>query len=262
MGHRASGAKVFVVILNWNGLKDTLECLESIQKTDYPNVDVIVVDNGSADGSPKAIREAFPGVTLLETGQNLGYADGNNVGIRYALKHGADHVFLLNNDTTVHPEVLTHLVAAAKIAQPVAIFGSKIHYYDRPEIIWSAGVQITWDHICWKRTPCLPFRHLGMDELDRGQYAAIATVDSVVGCALFVRANLFEQIGLLDGRYFLLHEESDFCLRARKKGYLVAVVPESIVWHKVCGSFKREPPSLHTYYNVRNSLLFISRYAP
>jgi len=126
---------VFIIVLNWNGKDDTLECLGSLQQLDYPNFETVVVDNGSTDGSEDVIRSAFPSVNFIQTGRNLGYAGGNNVGIKHALSHGADYVWLLNNDTTVDPNALTALVETAQADPKIAVVGSKIFYYDQPDVI-------------------------------------------------------------------------------------------------------------------------------
>ncbi|PYI48980.1 MAG: hypothetical protein DMF10_02830 [Verrucomicrobia bacterium] len=130
---------VHIVVLNWNGKPDTLECLTSLQSVSYPNRKIVVVDNGSTDGSEEAIKAAFPDVTFIQTGENLGYAEGNNVGIHHAMECGADFVFVLNNDTTTDTDVVTALVAQAEKNPNAAILGPKIYFYERPDIINSAG---------------------------------------------------------------------------------------------------------------------------
>src|SRR5436190_7401977 len=134
---------VAVIVLNWNGRDDTLACLESLAGLNYDNFQVMVVDNGSTDGSVGAIRPRFPGVEIIETGRNLGFAEGNNVGIRLALDRGMDYVFLLNNDTVVDPSLLSELVAAAERCPEGGIFGAQILYHSDPLKIWFAGAR--WD---------------------------------------------------------------------------------------------------------------------
>ena len=133
--------KVYIIILNWNGRDDTLECIESVRNIDYPNFTVVVVDNGSSDDSVEAIHDKFPEITVLETGKNLGYAGGNNVGIRYVLRHRADFILLLNNDTIVDRKILSSFLDAVQLVGHSGIFGAKISFYSDPNKIWYAGAK-------------------------------------------------------------------------------------------------------------------------
>ncbi|WP_022948507.1 glycosyltransferase family 2 protein [Methylohalobius crimeensis] len=246
--------KVSIIILNWNGRDDTLACLDSVFKIDYPNFDVVVVDNGSTDDSVPAIRKAFPQAHLIETGKNLGYAGGNNVGIQYALNNKADYIFVLNNDTTVAPDVLTHLVQAAEKHPEAAVLGPVIYEMERPETIWTAGEAFGEGFTCV---------HLRQGESetvlnkDDGR-----TVDWVTGAAFFTRSSALRDIGLFDERYFLVYEESDWCFRARRAGYSCLIVPQASVWHKVGSAFGSESSPLRTYFSTRNRLLFAEQNLP
>src|SRR5689334_13312211 len=133
---------VSVVLLNWNGWKDTIPCVESLRQLGYANVQIVVVDNASTDESEERIRAACPDVTLLQSGANRGFAGGNNVGIRYALEHSADYVWLLNNDTLVRPNTLSALVARAESDPRIGFVGSKILYASRPDLVWYAGATL------------------------------------------------------------------------------------------------------------------------
>ncbi len=244
--------KVSIVILNWNGRDDTLACLDSVFKIDYPNFEVVLIDNGSTDDSVLAIRKAFPQSHLIETGKNLGYAGGNNVGIRYALEQGADFVFILNNDTKIAPDALTHLVQAAEKNPKAAVLGPVIYEMERPEIIWTAGEAFGEGFTCV---------HLRQGEsktaLDQDDGRL---VDWVTGAAFFLRASVLRDTGLFDERYFLVHEESDWCFRARRAGYSCLIVPQASVWHKVGSSFGGESSPLRAYFSTRNRLLFAEQH--
>lgn len=133
--------QVFIIILNWNGKTDTLACLNSLQKITYSNQEVVVIDNGSSDDSVAQIKTLYPEVIILETGENLGYAEGNNVGIRYALEHHAEFILLLNNDTIVAPDVLDQLANAALQNPEAGVFGATLFYMDKPDTVWFAGAQ-------------------------------------------------------------------------------------------------------------------------
>lgn len=245
-------AKIVVVILNWNGKADTLECLKSVEGVLYPNFEIVVVDNGSEDDSVAAIRENFPRVRIIETGANLGYAGGNNVGLRDAIKQGADYVLLLNNDTVVDPEIIEAFVQTANVFPDAALFGAKVYYYAEPNRIWYAGAK--WiDHRS-------NFAHLGHGLLDNEEFDRICETDFAQGCALFVRVDALKDIGLLDEKFFLNYEEVDWSYRARKAGHKSIFVPKARVWHKVSASFGGAKSPVHSYFLFRNRLLWAKRH--
>ena len=249
---RTSAAEVAVIVLNWNGRDDTLACLESLRAVAYQNFHVTVVDNGSTDGSAGAIRRQFPDVALIETGRNLGFAGGNNVGIRNALQQGADYIFLLNNDTVVAPSLLQELVSAAARCPERGIFTARIYYYAQPERIWSAGVQ-------WLRDR-MEFRHVQDDAVNSVDQRGVAQTDYACGCALFARSTIFRDVGLLDAKFFLTYEETDFCYRARRAGIPSYYVPSAVLWHKVSVSFGGSESPLIKYFITRNRLLWGERH--
>lgn len=251
---------VVVVIVNWNGKKDTLECLESLGKSNC-----IVVDNGSTDGSVEEIRKTFPSVQIIENKENLGFSGGNNVGIKKALDGGADFVWLLNNDTRVDKNARQTLVDVFT-DEGVGVAGSKIYFspghefhkerYKKAQlgkVLWYAGGTIDWQNMY--------AAHRGVDEVDRGQYQIIEETPFISGCSLMVRRAVFEKVGLLDEKFFAYMEDLDFCLRAKRAGYKLLYVPQSIVWHKNAGS-SGVGSQLHQYYMTRNRLLIGMRYAP
>lgn len=241
--------RVMIIVLNWNGLADTLECLESLAHLDYPAYEVVVVDNGSTDGSVEAIRVRFPRVTLIETGENLGFAGGNNVGLRYALKLGADYALLLNNDTVVAPDFLRLLVQTAEADPAAGIAGPTIYYYDQPRVIWSAGGAIDWQRgQTWM---------MDVNERDVGQFGQEPRqVDFVTGCALLVKRAVLERGGLLDERFFVYYEETEWCVRTRRAGFKIVHVPPAHIWHKISPAAQADSPLIH-YYMTRNRLLFL-----
>ncbi len=195
--------RVAVIILNWNGKEDTLECLASVGQLDYPNYEVVVVDNGSSDDSTNAISKQYPDVTVLQTGENLGYAGGNNVGIRWALGHDADFVFLLNNDTIVSPDLLSAFVSAENILPANSVLGAKIFFYDKSDTLWFAGGR-------WQ-SESNRLEHIGHDQANGPDFNHFAQVDYITGCALFASAATFKEVGLLDESFFLTYEETDWC---------------------------------------------------
>lgn len=240
-----------VIVLNWNGKNDTIECIDSLQKLDYPNYEILMVDNGSTDGSEEIIRTSFPSVHVIQTKQNLGYAGGNNVGMRIALSRGADYVWLLNNDTLVNPDALTSLVSTALSDPRIAFVGSKIYFHDRPNLIWCVGGTIELTH--GGRTD-----HPGMGQVDTGQFDTISDVGYVSGCSLLASKEAIANIGLLPEEYFLYFEETDWNIAAQMKGYRTVLAPASRVWHKheMTGEYKDK----FIYYSFRNRVRIVMKY--
>ncbi|HEX2981553.1 MAG TPA: glycosyltransferase family 2 protein [Anaerolineaceae bacterium] len=241
--------KVEIIIINWNGKVDTLACLDSLRGVDYPAYHITVVDNGSADDSVAVLRAHHPEVVVLETGENLGFVGGNNVGLDVARSAGADYALLLNNDTEVAPDFLTRLVAPAETDPRVGITGPSIYYYSAPHTLWSAGGRIDWR----RGTTSM----IGLDEVDRGQYGREPrAVDFVTGCALLIRMSAVDRVGVLDPRFFLYYEETEWCVRVARAGYRILHVPEAKIWHKISNVAREASPMVH-YYMTRNRLLFL-----
>ena len=248
---RVAEPKVTVIIPNWNGMDHIVDCLESLLKIDYYNYEVLVVDNNSADGSPKVIADRFPTVQIIRSSENVGFAEGCNVGIRQAMKSESAYVWLLNNDTLVDPQSLTFLVRAAETDKSIGMAGSKIYDYDDPNIIRCAGMTINW------------FRgetHLiGWHQHDKGQFNNYSDVEGLEGCSLLVSRRVCEKVGLMDREYFLYNEEIDWCVRARQRGFRCTFVPESIVFHKGGASSGEMFRPILSYYGTRNILRTISK---
>jgi hypothetical protein len=228
---------VGIVLVNYRGRDDTLECLESLRWLTYPSVVTVLVDNASGDGCPAAVRERFPRVEVIENRENLGFTGGNNVGIRTALELGAEFVFLLNNDTTVHPALLGWLVSALTMDPKLGIVGPTMYYYDNPTEVWATGGKMDWrgqSTLLTEHEPC----------------------DFIVGAGLMIRREVLREIGLFDDRFFLYYEESDLCARARAAGWGIASVPQAALWHKISKTTGADSP-LTLYYMRRNQLLYL-----
>lgn len=242
---------VFAIVLNWNGWEDTLDCLSSLENLDYPTYEVVVVDNGSTDGSEEKIREAYPDIVVLQTGENLGFAGGNNAGIRYALERGADYVWLVNNDAVVDPGSLTALVKEALSDVSIGMVGSKINYHQAPEVIWFAGGTI--NPLTGKTG------HSLMGNKDNGGRDEPRDVDYVSACSLLVTRGVIEDVGFMDTRFFLYFEETDWAVRCRRKGWRVRYQPASRIWHKVSRSSKLDSPVM-IFHFTRSSMLFARKH--
>lgn len=243
---------VWVIVLNWNGSGDTVECVESCLKIDYEPYQILIVDNHSTDHSAEVFRRHFPDLPLIVTPKNGGYAGGNNIGIQYALSQGADYIFLLNNDVVVEPAVLTKLAEGMDAFPEAALAAPKVLYYDDREIINSMGTSMDW----LKLRP-----HLGeCGRRDRGPSSRIIKKKILVGCALMIRCAALEKLGLLDENFFMIHEDADWCLRSLACGYENIVVPEARVYHKGSKTTRHFSELTH-YYSVRNFLYLAQKNA-
>ena len=242
---------VAIIILNWNGYEDTKICLQHLKQLDYPNYEVILVDNGSTDGSKKRLETEFPEYTLLSTGANLGYAGGNNVGIRYALRKGFAYFFLLNNDTITTKDALLHLIDFAEKTPLAGIIGPKVLQFEDRSTIDHMGGYWSSSHLNY-----LPF---GLQK-PHTYCKDPVELDYISGCSLLVKKAVIEEVGLLDERFFLLWEESDLCQRAKKAGFSLWAIGSSVIFHKGSASFSGKA---HVeYYWQRNRLLWLEKHVP
>jgi hypothetical protein len=245
---------VAVVVLNWNGTEDTLECLRSLALVDYPRHEIIVVDNGSEPSPRQRILERFSSVTYLETGRNLGYAGGNNVGMRYAMSAGYDYVFVLNNDTVVERGVLREAVAVAESDPAIAAVGVKIIAWDDPGRVWVAYGQVTYRQGL--------VRLIGYYERDDGTFDQQKDVEWVPGTAMLLRCRVLESVGLFDEDFFAYHEDVDWCTMAHEKGFRVVFSPRPRIYHKghrsTGGKGYLTP---RQYLAGRNMVLYVRKHA-
>jgi GT2 family glycosyltransferase len=246
---------IFVIILNWNGWQDTAECVESCGKLDYPNFHILVIDNGSTDDSEAQLQERFPDLEIIQTGENLGFSGGNNVGIKYALEQGAEYIWLLNNDTIVDPRCLSLMVQTAEADDRVGMVGSKIYYHHAPGTIWYAGGEIDLGKGGLTR-------HIGQDEKDQGGDNRAIETDYITGCSLLARRTMIEEVGLLEEKYFLYLEDADWSLRARQQGWRLLYQPAAHLWHKEGAQSEKIYSERFIYYYLRNRFFFVRRFAP
>jgi GT2 family glycosyltransferase len=287
---------ISIIILNWNGWKDTLDCLQSLHRITYPNYRVIIVDNGSTDDSIDKIRayyetasrarvisvinhnqeshiaeptcnrdgattefaqiksDSFDSgeVVIIRNDQNYGYAEGNNIGMRLALKCRSDAALLLNNDTVVDPDFLTELVKAFEDRQSAGFFGPKIYYYERngrKDVISHAGGILNA-----VTGTCHP---IGKNEVDSGKYDVIREVDYIEGSCMLASAEVIDKIGMLDPTFFAYWDDVDWCVRGSEEGYKSVYVPTARVWHKTYAS---DVMSMSIYRMVRNQFWFVKKH--
>lgn len=267
--------KVSIIILSWNRKDDTLECLESLAKSNIKGFDleVLVVDNKSTDGSQQALKKFIKSKTavknikwrMIENGENLGFAEGNNVGMRDVLKKGADFVVLLNDDAVADKNLVSDLITATKKYPKAGTFTPKIYFakdyefhrgrYKKSElgrVIWSAGGDIDWTNIYGSNH--------GVDEVDKGQHGKVCETDFATGCCVLFRREVLEKVGLFDKKYFAYLEDVDLSQRIKKAGWKVLYAPPAKVWHKVAQS-SGIGSELNDYFITRNRLLFGMCYA-
>lgn len=263
--------KVSLIILNWNARSMTQEELENVAKLDTKGLEAtcIVVDNGSTDNSKDVLSKyTLPNMKykFIETGDNLGYAGGNNFGLRYSFKEGFNYMILLNNDVILPKDILTKLVDIARKDPKIGLLAPKMYFAkgyefhrerykkeDLGKVIWYAGGFIDWDNVYSD--------HRGVDEVDRGQYNRQEEIETANGACLLIRNEVIDDIGYLRDKYFMYWEDADFCIRAKKAGWKVVYTPKTKLWHKVSAS-SGIGSQLNDYFLTRNRLDFGLRYAP
>jgi len=244
---------VAIVVLNYNGLADTLACLDSLARIPDKNVTIVLADNGSTEDPFAAALVRHPGIVAVRNGGNLGYAGGNNRGIEAALARGAEYVLVLNNDTVVSPSIVSTLLAQFDADPSLGIVGPVINYMDEPARVMTDGTRFNEgpSTAFFKRLP------VTIDD----SHPPLVTSDIVNGCCMMISAAVFRAIGLFDERLFIVHEESDFCLRAAAAGFRCAVTGATLVWHKGSSSFERTGRRIQRYYDTRNLYFLLRRHA-
>ena len=242
-----------IILVNWNGSADTVRCLKSIRSSVFTDYVTIVVDNGSSAEQLAALQKCEVDFVLIETGENLGYTGGNNVGIRYAQEHEINYVLLLNNDTIIESYALTNLITSADAEPNVGIFSPKILFYPQSTLIWSAGTYLNR----WLLMGYLT----GYKEEDKGQFNQAQELDYVTGCAMLIRRSVINDIGMLSDDYFAVCEDLDFCLRAQEAGYRVKYIPSATVWHVESASSGGVDAPQYVYYQTRNYFLFHNQWS-
>jgi GT2 family glycosyltransferase len=222
--------------------------LESIQQLNYPHRQILVVDNGSSDGSPRAIKKQFPNVLQQLNEENLGFAGGFNQGLRIALEAGADYALILNNDTFVAPDMLDRLLEASQPAD-VGVVSPLIYYADAPNEIWSAGAgRNQWT------------LELADNHGRQQKYAEITEREFLSGCGMLIKRAVLEQVGLFDERFFMYYEDSDFSLRVRQAGFRMLLAPQAHMWHAVSRSSDGSDSPNERYWMGYSSVLFFRKH--
>jgi GT2 family glycosyltransferase len=245
--------KVSIIILNWNGKENTINCLESLKLTAYSNYETIVVDNGSTDGSAEYFKEHYSGIEFIENGENLGFAEGNNVAIRKVLKReDSKYIALLNNDTIVKPDWLEFLVSALESDEKIGSCQPKILSLTNPQIIDAVGIYI--DRYGGAAQE-------GHNEKDLGQYDKIREVFGVCAGAALYRAKMLNQIGLFDKDFFAYYEDVDLSIRSRLFGWKSVCVPQAVIYHIHSATLGNDSP-FKKYLLERNAYYYVIKCLP
>jgi GT2 family glycosyltransferase len=243
--------RVAAIVLAYNGRDVTLQALASLSRMTYPAYDLVVVDNGSTDGSAAAIAAEYPAVAVVRTEVNLGPAGGVNLGLRWALDRGYDYLLVLNNDIEVDPAMLDEMVAVAERDPTVGCVGPKAYYHGDPRRIWAAGGHVRFrEAVTWER---------GQGEVDRGQLDRDVEVDYVNGCAALVPRRAFEAVGLWDPLFHLAVEDADWCARLRRAGFRCVYAHRARLWHMVSattGPYR----AAKTFQTGRSTALYVRRH--
>jgi len=244
--------KVAIVVLNWKNSDDTLECLRSsFSSIEEARVEWVVVDNHSQDGVCEKVRAEFPEAVVLENAENLGYAGGNNAGIQRALERGADYILVLNNDAALSEKCLGPLLNEAQADPQIGLLAPKVLLWDDRQRVNSLGTSMDW----FRLRPKVG-RYGSMDNGEKQSFES----DVLMGCALFISRQTIEKVGLLDDRFFLIHEDADWCFRVRKAGLKTKVIPQAVVYHKGSRSLSQVPLKSY-YYSIRNFLYLAQKHA-
>lgn len=246
--------RVSIILVNYKNYNDTLKCLKSLEKINYPNISIIVVDNDSKDNSVEIIRKhTDKRVRIVESGFNGGFAFGNNIGIRMALEDNSDYVLLLNNDTIVDKGFLPSLICAAEKDENVGIVSSRIMFYPDTDIIWYAGGRVDWNN--------LRAIHYGLKEKVTDKYLNETVVDFASGCCMLIPKKVIEAVGLLPEEYFMYYEDMDYCIKVKDKGFKIKYVPESVIYHCVSSSGGGDGSPFTIEWQARSRRMFWKKYS-
>jgi GT2 family glycosyltransferase len=244
--------KISVIIINFNNPFDTQECIHSLMKNEFNSYELILVDNGSTDNSRERLKDLiskYSNLTFITNKNNLGFAGGNNDAVKSAR---GDYILLLNNDTIVKDDFLAGLMKQASENPDATIFCPKIFFYDRPDTIWFAGGYIDWKN---------EGAHIGYEKKDNHAYDTAVICAYVTGCAMLIKKEVINKIGLFDESFFAYQEDVDFCVRARKAGYKCMYIPYPHVWHKAGLTSKKQGRTspFMRYLGTRNKLTVVRK---
>ncbi|HSW87660.1 MAG TPA: glycosyltransferase family 2 protein [Candidatus Saccharimonadales bacterium] len=261
--------KVFAVAINFNKEDVTFAWLDSIQKVKTPNftLDIVIVDNASTKPFVLNKERKKDNVHVIRNEENTGFTGGNNIGMQYALDHGAEYLLIINNDTIVDVNLIHNLLTVLDSDPKIGLTTSKIYFAkghefhkdrykkeDLGKVFWYAGGYTDWANV---RSV-----HRGVDEVDHGQYDTAEKIDFASGCCMLIKREVLEKVGLFDKRGFMYYEDAILCERIKKAGYELWYVPSAVLWHVNAASSGGSGNQLQDYFLTRNQMLFGMMYAP
>ena len=245
--HIVQNMHIVVILVNYNGMKDTIECIESIEKSTVKS-QIVVVDNASKENEAEKISQQFPKVKTIRSETNGGFSAGNNIGIQWALEQGYEYIALLNNDTVIAPNMLELL---CQNTSDTSVSTPKMLYFSKPNIIWYGGGYFN------KKTGNVGHEYLNKKDPED---MAVRECDYATGCCIMIPSSVFKKTGLLDERFFMYCEDSEFCLRLKENGIGINYVPAAKLWHKIGQSTGGAESALSMYYITRNRILYLKDY--
>lgn len=241
---------VYVIILNWNLPADTITCVESVLAANYPNKEILVVDNGSSDNSINIISNHFgTQIDIISLDKNLGFGPGNNQGISIAAKRGAEYILLLNNDTVIDPDMICELVECAESDLHIGIASPMIYYANQPDKIWYSGMNI------WGKLYVLQYPIHRKQNLSR-----IEDVDFISGCGMLIKRSVWEMVGLFSSEYFMYYEDLDYCLAVKKGGFRIINATQARMWHKIAASSGGSDSAIKQYHQIKSTITFYRKH--
>jgi len=251
--------KVAIILLNWNSFDHSSNCIESLQLCDYPNFEIIVVDNGSIDGSGNLLKAKFPDIILIASATNEGFAAGNNRGFSYAIENQFTYAMMLNNDVFVEPNFISKLINYMESHPETGAIQPKIFFNHDRKKIWNGGSYfLSW--LGWTYSK----RYMRRAGVLQSQFQQ---VEWITGCAFLTKTSILQEVGLLEEAFFIYYEDVDLSFRIRSKGYQLTFHPESIIYHiagssnkaKVKGKEGYSSPIVH-YLNSRNHIWILKKW--
>lgn len=238
---------VYIIVLNYNGYSDTIECINSLEKINYTNYKITIVDNNSLDNSEEILKSKFPQHFFIQTGKNLGYAGGNNIGIKFALLHKAEYIMILNNDTIVKSTFLSELL---KCANKKTVVTTKTYFYKDKNKIWDAGAYVDWQSGV--------IQNYGCNQSDKGIFDNNRYIKYITGCCFLVHRNVIKKVGLLSEEYFLYLEDTDYSENLSQNNINMMYCAKAIIWHNESSSTKRS--GIKDYYMARSRFIFFYKF--
>lgn len=245
-------SKIYVILLNYNGSEDTIECVKSIVKNEKKiEYEIVVVDNKSTDDSVSKLRQ-LSNITFIESNENGGFAKGNNIGMEYAIKQGAEYILLLNNDTVIEKNAIAILKDCLDKHKDVGIIGSRIMYFENKNLINYCGGKLNW---LKATTIHESYKKEYIQQKENFKYTEFIT-----GCCMLIRKEVIQKIGYLPEEYFMYYEDTDYCMKAQENGFKLAVCTDSVIYHKVSVSSGGENSPFSIKWGNRNRLIFMNKY--